>query len=97
MSYALDDEEGEKEDINVAKAAQILKVQEIVLFVRKLDNLDIVVADSKELSSAMKRNGINMRYLGKLIKLTHLPYVRVMTEIETIARVIRTIYREHQK
>ena len=93
----MDDEEGEKEDINVAKAAQILKVQEIVLFVRKLDNLDIVVADSKELSSAMKRNGINMRYLGKLIKLTHLPYVRVMTEIETIARVIRTIYREHQK
>ena len=74
-----------------------MKVQEIVLFVRKLDNLDIVVADSKELSSAMKRNGINMRYLGKLIKLTHLPYVRVMTEIETIARVIRTIYREHQK
>ena len=65
----------------MARASQILKVQEIVVFVRKLDNLDIVVADSKELSTAMKKNGINMRYLGKIIKLTQLPYVRVMAEI----------------
>ena len=45
----------------------------------------------------MKRNGINMRYLGKIIKLTQLPYVRVMGEIEAIARVARNLYREHQR
>lgn len=71
----------------------MLKVQEIVRFVRRFDSLEIVVADTRELSRAMKQNGINMRYLGIIIKLTKLPYVRAMTEIEAIARVVRTIYR----
>jgi hypothetical protein len=75
----------------------MLKVQEIVRFVRRLDSLEIVVADSKELSTAMKQSGINMRYLGKIIKLTKLPYVRMMAEIEAVARVVRNLYREHQR
>ena len=45
----------------------------------------------------MKKNGINMRYLGKIIKLTKLPYLRVMAEIEGVSRVIRSLYRDHQK
>ena len=45
----------------------------------------------------MKRSGINLRYLGKVIKLTSLPYIRMMFEIEAISRVIRSLYREHQK
>ena len=96
LSYAFEDEEGEKEDINVVKASQMLKLQEIVRFVNGLDNLDIVIDDSEELSRAMKSNGINLRYLGLVIKLTQLPYIRVMFEVEAIARVIRSLYREHQ-
>jgi hypothetical protein len=45
----------------------------------------------------MKMFGVNMRYLGKIIKMTKLPYVRVVVEIEAISRVIRSIYRDHQK
>lgn len=47
------------------------------------------MTDSQDLSTAMKQNGINMRYLEKIIKLTQLPYVRAMTEIEAVARVVR--------
>lgn len=97
LTYAIDDEEGEKEDINVARASKILKVQEIVRFAKKFDSLEIIVSDSRDLSTAMKKNGINMRYLGRIIKLTQLPYVRAMAEIEGVARVVRTLYREHQK
>jgi hypothetical protein len=45
----------------------------------------------------MRENGINMRYLGRIIKITQLPYIRVMAEIDAIARVIRNLYRDHQK
>lgn len=75
----------------------MLKVQEIVNFVQKLDKLDLIVSDSQEFSTALKQHGINMRYISKVIKLTNLPYVRAMGEIEAVARVVRTLYRDHQK
>jgi hypothetical protein len=61
--------------------------------VRSLDNLDIIVTKSEDISRAMKNFGVNMRYLGLVIKLTQLPYIRVMFEIEGIARIIRSFYR----
>lgn len=45
----------------------------------------------------MKENGINMRYIGKIIKITQLPYIKAMAEIDAIARVIRQVYRDHQR
>jgi hypothetical protein len=39
LTYSFDDEEGEKEDIIIAKASQMLKLQEVVRFVKRLDNL----------------------------------------------------------
>jgi hypothetical protein len=65
----------------------------VVKFVRSLDNLDIIVTKSEDISRAMKNFGVNMRYLGLVIKLTQLPYIRVMFEIEGIARIIRSFYR----
>lgn len=97
LSYAMEDEEGEKEDLNVAKATQHLKLQYIVRFVEKLDSLSCIPEDSKDLSRILKENGINMRYLGKIIKITKLPYIRIMAEVEAIARCIRNLYREYQK
>jgi len=44
----------------------------------------------------MKNYGVNMRYLGLVIKLSQLPYIRVMFEVEGIARIIRSFYREYQ-
>jgi hypothetical protein len=75
----------------------MLKLQEIVRFVKKLDNLDFIIEDSRHLSRVMKENGINMRYLGKLIKITQLPYIKALAEIDAIARVIRQVYRDHQR
>jgi hypothetical protein len=79
LAYSFDDEEGEKDDLIVAKASQMLKLQEIVRFVKRLDNLEEVVEDSAHLSEVMKRNGINMRYLGRIIKITQLPYIKAMS------------------
>jgi len=61
--------------------------------VRRLDNLEVIIQNSAHLSAVMKANGINMRYLGRIIKVTQLPYIRVMAEIDAIARTIRNIYR----
>jgi len=61
--------------------------------VRRLDNLEVIIQNSAHLSVVMKANGINMRYLGRIIKVTQLPYIRIMAEIDAIARTIRNIYR----
>jgi hypothetical protein len=44
----------------------------------------------------MKENGINMRYISAIYKLTSLPYIREMITIEAIAREIKKIYRDYQ-
>jgi len=62
----------------IAKASQMMKLQELVLFVRRLDNLDYIIDDSAHLSRVMKKNGINMRYLGRIIKISQLPYIRAL-------------------
>jgi hypothetical protein len=97
LAYSFDDEEGEKDDLIVAKASQMLKQKEIVRFVQRLDNLEEVVEDCAHLSEVMKRNGINMRYLGRIIKITRLPYIKAMAEVDAIARIIRQLYCDYQR
>ena len=38
-----------------------------------------------------------MRYLGRIIKITQLPYIKTMAEVDAIARVIRQLYCDHQR
>ncbi len=57
----------------------------------------MVIEDSAHLSEVMKRNGINMRYLSKMIKITKLPYIKAMAEVDAVARTIRQLYCDHQK
>ena len=60
----------------MAKASQDLRYKAIPEFVKKLDQLNILLIDSKNIIQAMHTNGINMRYLGKIARLTQLPYVK---------------------
>lgn len=39
-------------------------------FVKKLDNLGILLVDSRNIIDAMHSNGINMRYLGEIARIT---------------------------
>ena len=73
-----------------------MKYQDLVLFVRKLDQLEYIINDSRHLSQVMKQHGVNMRYLGRIIKISQLPYIRAMAETDAVARIIRTLYREYQ-
>ena len=57
----------------------------------------MVIEDSAHLSEVMKRNGINMRYLSKMIKITKLPYIKAMAEVDAVARTIRQLYCDHQR
>lgn len=45
----------------------------------------------------MKQNGINMRYISAIYKLSSLPYIREVMTIEAAAREIKKIYRDYQK
>lgn len=52
---------------------------------------------SEELQTIMKQNGINMRYISAIYKLSSLPYIREVMTIEAAAREIKKIYRDYQK
>jgi hypothetical protein len=80
----------------VAKASQNLRYETLQQFVKKLDRLDILLIDSKNIIEAVHTNGINMRYLGKIAKLTELPYIKELMQIEVISRCIKKIFRQQQ-
>jgi len=62
--------------------------------VKKLDQLEILLVDSKNIIEAIHNNGINMRYLGKIARLTELPYVKELIQIEVIGRCIKKLFRQ---
>jgi hypothetical protein len=97
LSYQSEDEEGMREDLILARASQILKYNHLPSFVRNLDNLNLMPMSSEELMLIMKQNGINMRYIAAIYKLTNLPYIREMMMVEAVVREIKKIYRECQK
>lgn len=45
----------------------------------------------------MKENGINIRYISTIYKLTNLPYIREFIIVEAAAREIKKIYRDYQR
>jgi hypothetical protein len=52
--------------------------------------------DSRSITEAIKLNGVNIRYLGKIAKLTELPYVKELMTIEVLARCIKKVWRQQQ-
>jgi hypothetical protein len=52
---------------------------------------------SEHLKKIMEENGINIRYIPNIYKLTALPYIREMFSVEIVAREIKKIYRDYQK
>ena len=70
----------------LAKTSQNLKYHILPNFVKALDKLRFIPLNSNDLKRIMKQNGINMRYLGMVMKLTSLPYIRQMIKVEVIAR-----------
>ena len=97
LTYAYEDEDGMRDDLNLAKASQNLKYKNIPAFVKYLDELKYVPLNSEHLAKIMKSYGINIRYLGMIFKLTSLPYLRQMLKVEAAAREIKKIFRDHQK
>jgi hypothetical protein len=56
--------EREVNDSEVSRASRFLRENWVPAFVKKLDDLEIRVVDSREFGMIMHRSGVNIRYLG---------------------------------
>ncbi|KAJ3332136.1 hypothetical protein HDU76_001170 [Blyttiomyces sp. JEL0837] len=84
--------ERELNDQEVVRASRFLNENWIPAFVRRLDELEIRPVDSRDLSVEMHKGGVNIRYLGMIAKISHLPYVRNFSCIEMVSRAAKVIF-----
>jgi tetratricopeptide (TPR) repeat protein len=81
-------------EADLVEASGYLKDVVIPQFVKQLDNLQIIPLDSEEFTQTMHENGINVRYLSLIAKLTKLPYIRDFCYTEMVARACKTVFND---
>ena len=67
----------------------------IPAMVASLDRLTVVPVDSPTLTRIFHDNGVNMRFLGRLAKLSQLPHLKEIALIEMIARTLKKVLNHH--
>ncbi|EAR86269.3 translation initiation factor eIF3 subunit (macronuclear) [Tetrahymena thermophila SB210] len=60
---------------------------------QKLENLQLIIYDSKSISEAFHSHGINLRFMGQAYQMTSFSHIKDILHIEMIARSIKKIYR----
>ena len=75
----------------VDEARMFLEDQQLLNLVEQFDMLQIIAIDSEQFTNVLHENGINMKYLGKLLKLTKLPYLREFSLIQMVSRCTKLI------
>ncbi|KAL4512145.1 hypothetical protein ABPG72_005147 [Tetrahymena utriculariae] len=60
---------------------------------QKLDNLQLIIYDSKSIAEAFHSHGINLRFMGCAYQMTSFSHIKDILHIEMIARSIKKIYR----
>ncbi|ORX60851.1 PH-domain-containing protein [Piromyces finnis] len=81
-------------EADLVEAGSYLKDVIIPQFVSQLDDLQIIPLDSEEFTNTIHENGINVRYLGLIAKLTKLPYIRDFCYSEMVARTCKHIFND---
>lgn len=67
---------------------------DVQLFVKLIDTMQIFVFDSQSLSEAMKSHQIPVSQLPKMSELTAIPGIRILMQVEMIARVCKKLLSE---
>lgn len=84
--------ERETNDAEAERASRFLRENWIPAFVRKLDELEVRPADSREFSRELHRHGVNIRHLGLIASLSKIPYTRDLCCVEMTARAAKVIF-----
>ncbi|KAJ3019310.1 UNVERIFIED_CONTAM: hypothetical protein HDU68_010726 [Siphonaria sp. JEL0065] len=79
-------------DSEGARASRYLREVCIPNFVKHLDELEIRPLDSLQIAPELHKFGVNVRYLGMIAQLSHIPYIRDMMCIEMVARSFKSIF-----
>ncbi|KAJ3091624.1 hypothetical protein HK102_014054, partial [Quaeritorhiza haematococci] len=89
--------ERDANDAESARASKYLRGTWIPAFVKRLDEIELRIVDSRALVTEMHRAGINMRYLGLIAKLSNLPPIREVCCIDMIARAFKCLFRARMR
>ncbi|KAI8614375.1 translation initiation factor eIF3 subunit 135-domain-containing protein [Chytriomyces sp. MP71] len=85
--------ERELNDTEASRASRYLRESWIPQVVKYLDDLEVRPLHSCMISADMHRFGVNVRYLGLIAQLSHIPYIRDMACIEMAARAFKSIFQ----
>ncbi|KAJ3075860.1 hypothetical protein HDU98_006631 [Podochytrium sp. JEL0797] len=84
--------ERELNDSEAMRASRYLRETWIPGFVKHLDELEMRPLDSTQISGELHKWGVNVRYLGVIALLSHIPYIRDMMCIEMVARAFKAVF-----
>lgn len=82
-------------DVDLVKASNYLKSDQISKLVNELDSMNVNPYDSKTLTQTFHHFGVNMRYLGKVAKISILPHIKKMVYVESLARAAKNLLYQH--
>ena len=89
--------DAEPADVDCGNASRYLRTVRIPEFVAMLDTLSLFPYESHTLTKAMHAHGINIRYLGHIVRRTKLPHIKELCLCEMIARTAKDILNENQR
>ncbi|KAJ3122614.1 hypothetical protein HK100_011903 [Physocladia obscura] len=79
-------------DSEALRASAYLREVWIPDVVKRFDDLEIRPLSAVHISSEIRKFGINVRHLGLIAQLSHIPYIRDMACIEMVARAFKSIF-----
>ena len=90
-----------KDEALVKDVARYLVEEQLPFLVNELKQGDSVPIDSQSLTELLHRNGVNMRYLGRMLKLIESSssnehkHLRHLIEREIVLRSAKHVFRQH--
>lgn len=84
-------------DIDAARASEHLLSTVIPAFAASLDALDVLPADSYEMTVALHAAGVNARHLGRIAGHSAQPHVVALCEVEMVARVAKHVLAKNMR
>ncbi|ORY42164.1 hypothetical protein BCR33DRAFT_718365 [Rhizoclosmatium globosum] len=79
-------------DSEAVRASRYLREQWIPQVVKNLDELEMRPLESGQIGVELHKWGVNIRYLGMIAQLSHIPYIKDMMCIEMVARSFKSLF-----
>ncbi|EGR34581.1 hypothetical protein IMG5_006670 [Ichthyophthirius multifiliis] len=85
----------ENDELELSEASQILRENYLMEFCEKMENLDFLPLDSYQISNVLHENGVNVRFLGEIYKLSKLKFIKELCQVEIVSRICKKILRNN--